>query len=213
MPTNTDPKAIPITCKGQLYVPLEELEEFQGGLKQMSPESLARCRSSIQEYGFSFPVFIWKRSILDGHQRLRVVRELLDEGRTIGAIPVVEIDAENEREAAEKLLLLSSRYGEITDAGLSEFIDNYGVEIEELIEKIELPEIDMDDFLETFIGDISPTGLPDGAPEDLSEFDKDIVVKLFMGPELWSEHADTILGRIKEALGEFNRKVKIQVAE
>jgi ParB-like chromosome segregation protein Spo0J len=204
---------IPITCKGQVYVPLEELNDFQGDLKKMSPESLARCRESILQIGFSFPVLVWGRSILDGHQRLRVVRELLAEGRTIGDIPVVEIEAKNEREAAEKLLALGSRYGEITDTGLSNFIDTYGVDIEEIASMIELPEIDLEDFLATFGEDIVPEGLPAGAPEDLSQFDKDVVVKLMMGPELWSEHADMLLGRIKEALGEFNRKVKIKVQE
>ena len=101
---------IQITCTGSGVKPIEQLRDFQGGLKTLRPEQLGKLKRSILKYGFTFPVFTWQDKILDGHQRLFATKELVKEGYEIDDIPVVEIEAENKKEAGEKLLALNSQY-------------------------------------------------------------------------------------------------------
>jgi hypothetical protein len=136
-----------ITCKGQKYVTLGELKPFQGGLKTVSQDDIERAKRSILRHGFSFPFLVWGRWILDGHQRLAAVKELLKEGHTIGPVPCVEIEASGRAEAAEKLLLINSRYGRITETGLAEFLSQNNLDLSEIIGGIELADVDIKEFL------------------------------------------------------------------
>lgn len=138
------PEKIPVTCKGSKKMPLSSLLEFQGNLKTLHDAEAKKLRSSILKHGFAFPVFVWGAHILDGHQRLFVLRQLIDEGYRIDDIPVVEIKAKDRSEAAEKLLLLNSRFGEITDAGLLDFIESFELDLSSL--ELNLENIDIDDI-------------------------------------------------------------------
>lgn len=152
---------IKITCKGTKYLPIDGLQAFQGNLKDLRAEELEKLKRSILRYGFSFPVFVWGDKILDGHQRVFAVRELLKEKHTIGKIPVVEIEAENETEAAEKLLILNSRYARITDEGLYEFLSNHSVDLTGIKDDLVLPEIDLDRFISGWSEETSQTVSPE----------------------------------------------------
>jgi ParB-like chromosome segregation protein Spo0J len=138
---------IPVTCKGSKSVALETLQDFQGNLKTLQLDELEKLKRSILKYGFSFPVFVWKDSILDGHQRLFALKELLKEDHTIGNIPVVEIQAKNKTEAAEKLLLINSRYAEIEYDGLQKFIDENQIDLDAIIADLSIPDIDLSEFM------------------------------------------------------------------
>ena len=132
-------KIIKINCNGSREVSIDELLEFQGNLKSLDQKEYNKLKQSIIEYGFSFPVFVWDNNkILDGHTRIFVIRRLLKEGFSIGNIPVVDIQAKDQTEAKEKLLILNSKYGKITEEGLSEFIDMSGIDFESLSDKISL---------------------------------------------------------------------------
>lgn len=146
-------KTIKITCKGQKYYPIDKLKNFQGELKELRKDEFEKLKRSILKHGFSFPVFVWGDFLMDGHQRVFVVGKLLEDGYTIGDIPVVEIDAKNEKEAAEKLLLLNSRYAKITDDGLYEYLNNFELDISELKVDLELPEINLDRFMARYFED------------------------------------------------------------
>ena len=137
-------KTIKITCKGQQYIPLGKLKAFQGNLKELRPDEFEKLKRSILKYGFSFPVFVWKNNLLDGHQRVFVTAELVKEGYAIGDIPAVEIDAKDETEAAEKLLFINSRYAEITKSGLDEFLNAHNLEIDLLKNDLNLYGIDFE---------------------------------------------------------------------
>ena len=71
---------------------------------------------------------------------------MITEGWSIVNIPVVDIEAENEREAKKLLLLVSSRYGHVTEEGFYEFISLSELDWEELKTEIDLPEIDIKKF-------------------------------------------------------------------
>ena len=111
-------KQIPIRCKGNRYLPFDKLKNFQGSLKEMSEANAGKLKASILKYGWVAPVFVWGGDyILDGHGRLLVLGELLKDGYTIGELPVVDIEAQTKKEAAEILLAINSKYQTITDEG------------------------------------------------------------------------------------------------
>lgn len=146
-------KEIKITCQGQKYLPIDQLKTFQGNLKELHEDEYEKLKRSILKYGFSFPVFVWQGYMLDGHQRVFTVNKLLSEGYTIGDIPVVEIEAKDKTEAAEKLLVLNSHYAKITDEGLYEFVNEMELDFESLAGDLELSDFDMDRFVEGYMKD------------------------------------------------------------
>ena len=132
---------IPITCRVTEYETLLRLKKFQGALKTLPKSEMEKLKKSILKYGFSFPVFVWEKNILDGHQRLDAIMELIKDGHEIDAIPIVRIDAANEKEAAEKLLLINSRYAQINQPGFENFIQTYDIEIEKIQPFLAIPEV------------------------------------------------------------------------
>jgi len=126
-------KRLRIECSGtEETIDLDNLEPFQGDLKRRTPEDIARVIKSIEEYGFSFPFFVWKNRkhnwCLDGHGRILALAEMRAQGWTIPPLPVVCIKARGVDEAKQKLLRMNSQYGEITVDGLLAFTE--GLEIE-----------------------------------------------------------------------------------
>jgi len=157
-------KKIKITCSGSSKRPISELLDFQGNLKTLESQQLKQLKRSILKYGFSFPVFVWGDYILDGHQRIFATKKLVEDGYSIADIPVVEVEAKNRKEAAEKLLELNSRFGEMSDAGLFEFLSDNMLDIDDL--EVNLPDVDlmpdMEDVKEkTAISDAEPSGKRD----------------------------------------------------
>ena len=162
---------IPVTCdpEGKLdRVPLDQIEEFQGKLKSLGKTEYAKLKQSITEKGFIVPCFAWRNGsdkwkLLDGHQRIRVIR---NEGWEIeGGIPIVEIAATDDRDAKEKLLAIVSRYGRVEGQGLYEFLDGSGIDLEQWAVP-DLPDLDLDSWLDEFMRDPEvPPGDPEAVPE------------------------------------------------
>ncbi|MBU0992387.1 MAG: ParB N-terminal domain-containing protein, partial [Proteobacteria bacterium] len=176
---------INITCKGSKYMPLDQLKNFQGNLKTLPVSELDKLKGSIMKHGFSFPVFVWNDSILDGHQRTFAVKKLMDEGYTIGNIPVVEIEAGSRTEAAEKLLILNSHYAHITEDGLSEFLSANELDINEIVSDLNLPDFDMESFLSGTIDEpVETEGLTDDdeVPDLPEEADTKPGDLIYLGP-------------------------------
>jgi len=144
-------KQIQIRCKGTSALPLDSFQNLQGNLKELRESEYKKLRKSIEKYGFRFPIFVWGNFILDGHQRILVIQKMISEGWSIDPIPVVEIEAENEKEAKRLVLLITSRYGHVTDEGLYEFIMTSELDFNELKEEVDLPEIDFKQFEENFL--------------------------------------------------------------
>jgi hypothetical protein len=204
---------IPITCKGQKYLPIDKLNSFQGNLKVLPPDQEDQLRSVILKYGFSFPVFIWGQSIIDGHQRLSVLKSLLAEGYQIkGGIPVVEIEAKDEQEAAEKVLLIESHYGRVTNDGLLEFITDFNIDMALLKDDLNLPDIDMDHFFTDFMEeDILPesseTAQPDQALSDT------VTIRIMCGRDIWASDGQAVLKDIEKCVAPYDDQFTIQLTE
>ena len=139
-------KHIHIKCKGNRYLSYSQLKTFQGNLKEMSKINVEKLKQSILIHGWIAPIFVWNNDyILDGHGRLLVLSLLLKEGYTIGDLPVVDVEAQTKKEAAQILLAINSNYQTITDDGLYEFMNEMEINFKEL-EMFELPDIDMERF-------------------------------------------------------------------
>lgn len=140
-----------INCTGATTVNLDELHELQGNLKDLSETNYVKLRNSLTQFGFSFPIFVWEdidgtKYILDAHQRRKTLLKMREEGWNIPQLPAVYIIATSKLEAKKKLLLLNSRYGEITEEGMTQFVNEVGLEIpgdDPFIDLLELPELDL----------------------------------------------------------------------
>ena len=126
-------KEIRITCKGTGYIELDEAKHFQGELKRISRKNLEKLKNRILKLGFNVPIFIWtdktgKRYLLDGHQRTRALYELRAAGYKVPPIPYAEIYADNIDDAKDKLLGISSQYGDFTQDGLRQFLGDLKID-------------------------------------------------------------------------------------
>lgn len=144
---------IKISCDTKLYLPLENIQDFQGALKTLDPIRKDKLKKQILEQGFSAPIFVWKNDgkyyCLDGTQRRIALTELKATGYKVPDLPCVEIFAKTKREAKKKLLSYVSQFGKVTGHGLYEYIQEAELDISEL-EDFEIPEIDMEAFKDEF---------------------------------------------------------------
>jgi hypothetical protein len=115
-----------IKCKAHETLPIDRILEFQGKLKKLPKEKRDKLQGSICEEGFIAPLFVWDDQgnyrLLDGHQRLTTLLYMREKGWDIPALPVVLIEADNEQDAKEKLLHITSQYGEFSIVGFDEFV-------------------------------------------------------------------------------------------
>jgi hypothetical protein len=125
---------IRIRCQGASTLPIDAIFDFQGGLKRLSQENAIRLATSLFVNGFCAPFFIWERDsdamCLDGHGRLNVLCGLREAGIPIPSmLPVAYIMADNESEARQKLLAITSQYGEFEIAQLDDWLKNIDADI------------------------------------------------------------------------------------
>ena len=143
-------KAIEIKCQGAAVLSIDEVRNFQGKLKTLSEESYQRLKQSILDLGFSFPLNIWKHNgrnlIIDAHQRVDTMLRMRSEGYIIPPLPVVYIDAKDKQEAARKVLAATSQYGEIKPDNLHSFLTEFNLDVKDMIDTLQFPEIDFDSF-------------------------------------------------------------------
>jgi hypothetical protein len=151
---------IAITADGvHNLVDIEELHDFQGNLKDLSSENYDKLKKLILKHGMSFAVHVWDKdgmlNIVDGHQRLRVLRKMREEGIEIPPIPIVKVRAKDFKEARELVLAGTSQFGELTDQGLYEFIAESGLDWRDVTYDFRFPELDFNNFAADFYGDLS----------------------------------------------------------
>ena len=125
-----------VKCKTQHTLPLEELTEFQGNLKERDSVDVGKIIKSIRKHGFSFPFFVWNHDainhVLDGHGRLLALKQMAKDGENIPELPIVYVDCKDETDAKELLLKLNSQYGKMTAESVLEFIGDIDLDFEEI---------------------------------------------------------------------------------
>jgi len=201
-------KNITIRCKGNRFLPYPEFKAFQGNLKTMSRADFDKLKRSILTYGWVAPVFVWNKvEILDGHGRLRVLGELLKQGYTIDPIPVVDIDANSRKEAAQILLQINSNFQKVTDDGLYEYMSAMEIQAEDL-ENVSLPEVNLERFIKHFFKEGGEEGRGAGGGYNISytiPFDNEEQQTFFFRWIRWLKKrypdCETIAGRLVKAIG------------
>jgi ParB-like chromosome segregation protein Spo0J len=144
-------KTIAIQCTAAVNLNLADLTPLQGGLKELSDASFEKLKQSILKHGITFPFFVWQSEdenyILDGTQRDRVLKRMaVDDGYDIPPLPCALIEAKNRQQAAEKILLISSQYGKMSNHSLEDFLAENDLDLSELQDELELPSIDLEFF-------------------------------------------------------------------
>ena len=143
-------QTVQIRCKAAVNLDLASLTPLQGDLKELSESNLNKLKQSILRHGITFPFFVWQSEgtnyILDGTQRDRVLKRMADDGYQVPALPCALIDAKDRREAAEKILLITSQYGKMTNNSLEDFLAENDLDLSELQNELELPSIDLEFF-------------------------------------------------------------------
>lgn len=131
----TPDNKIQVKAKGHTFLPIDRLLEFQGNLKRLTQQNREKLMASILEKGFIAPIFVWDDTgeyrLLDGHQRIKTLLWMRQQGWDIPMLPVDIIEADDEQDAKKKLLAITSQYGEFTVDGYAEFIND--IEIDDTI--------------------------------------------------------------------------------
>ncbi len=148
---------IKIAYNSPIEAHIDDLNAFQGDLKELSGESYHKLSTEIMETGFAFAPHIWinpkdkKLYLIDGHQRISVVKRLIEEGHKIKKIPVIPVFAKTFQDAKKRILQATSQYGRITNQGLANFATEAKIDISDLLKSFELPNFDFNKFQEQFI--------------------------------------------------------------
>lgn len=125
-----------VKCKTQHTLPLEDLTEFQGNLKERDNVDIGKIIKSINKHGFSFPFFVWNHDainhVLDGHGRLKALQQMVAHGENIPELPIVYVDCRDEADAKELLLKLNSQYGKMTAESIKDFLGDLQIDFTEL---------------------------------------------------------------------------------
>ena len=169
-------KKIEIKCTGTTFLELDQIIDFQGKLKHRSKKSLEDLKHKIVRLGFISSFIIWDKNgiyyTLDGHARIEALLSLMDDGYEIPPLPVIFVQAENEKDAREKLLSISSQFGEFELDELQSWLDDFEAEEAESFRFVDEEIVfDIEDDLEETEGD-----------DDLTEDIENEVTKL---GDLW----------------------------
>jgi hypothetical protein len=189
MKYNPSDNPIIVKCKAHQTEPIDRLTEFQGNLKRLSEKNREKLIGSICNRGFIAPIFVWDDhgdwKLLDGHQRIKTLLWMRENGWDIPMLPVDVIDANDEQDAKKKLLAITSQYGEFDIDGYMEFTES--IEIDETIR--------LTDGEFAIIGNECESDYPDLKDGDKEPFQQ-------MTFTLADEQAGNVKEAIKKALAE-----------
>ena len=155
--TKNKPLKISSTLVDLPFVRLSEVEDLQGGLKDLSKVNFDKLKKRLDKTGFKYPLYLWSHNgkyyNLDGNQRKRVIMATWGDVE----LPYIEVEAENEKAARKEILAISSQYGEVTKEGFDEFtFDFEEMDFDEVVDETtfdgwmdkEIPEAEEDNYEE-----------------------------------------------------------------
>lgn len=134
---------IKIRVKGSDSRKIDDLVHFQGDLKELTEINYQKLKKEIIELGFCEAVVIWGDKILNGHQRIRTLKRMRDEGFDIPLIPVTTVQADDEKQARRIVLSLTSQFGKLTEESLLAFAKESDINLDEIVESFNFPELNM----------------------------------------------------------------------
>jgi DNA modification methylase len=146
---STEEKVIKIKCEGKIYRELDDMIPLQGKLKSIDKENFDKLKRSLIKDGLPLGFHVWldkdKTYICDGHHRIMAMKALRDEGYHIPSLPCTPVIAKDKKEAARAVLISNSRYAEMSQESLSDFMIDFELKFDDL-EFLDLVDIDMKDI-------------------------------------------------------------------
>lgn len=129
-------------------IPLAELIEGYecNTLKQKHNRDLGDLKASILADGMIMPLIVWVQGkfVTDGAGRLQALQQLEYEGHEVPPIPYLPISANSKQEAKKHTLLISSKYGEITEESVADFLlDMQEIDLGNVNIGLDLDELDL----------------------------------------------------------------------
>lgn len=165
------PTEIKVSAREMKLVDIDALDPLQGNLKSLSKQRYQELKREIAETGFAFPLHVWKDGkrikIIGGHQRVRTLQVMREEGFKIPLIPAVFVDADDEKMARRRVLQDIMQFGEIESDGYYKFLHDSKFdpeEIQQIVQTFEMPSFDNKKFVAEYF---EPTQEPvaDEIPE------------------------------------------------
>jgi len=156
MPANTIKNKI----EGFGEVDLDTLLETQGNLKVLTEEGEDKLRANIKTNGWDSVFYVWRQKtkageklhVLDGHQRITVLKKLREEGVTLPPLHAVFIEAKTLAQARKIATSYMSQFGDFTVEGIREYLVPLGmadaVQIRGSVIELEREEIDLEGLFE-----------------------------------------------------------------
>jgi hypothetical protein len=183
---------IRVACDVKDHLPLDQITPFQGELKTLLKEDYERLRKEILDTGFAFPMFVWKSEskfyLIGGHQRVRALKTMRDEGFIIPLVPVVYILADSYKQAKRRILQDASQYGTVERQGLYELMSDIQMDPGDFASSFKLPELNIPSFnaeyfLDEETGKLETNhehdeGIPDSAETSRPTKQKDGAIEL-----------------------------------
>lgn len=124
---------IQISCQTKDTLDWRLIKPLQTNYKKRTPEQIEKLCRIIIKRGIRFPSFIAKIGdeiwAIDTHGRLLAYEELEKRGYTIPPVPVVYVDAKDKKEAKQLLLECDSRYGNVSQEGFEEFVEDLDISV------------------------------------------------------------------------------------
>lgn len=155
-----------IAVRGTGTMAIASLHNLQGDLKSISAENKAKLRKEILETGFAFSPHVWQDPatqevyLLDGHQRVQVLKDLESDGFTVPPVPVTYVEAASLREAKRRILQASSQYGHMNAQGLYDFMLLSDIAVDDVKVSFDLPQIDVKKLDNLFQPQVSEASQP-----------------------------------------------------
>lgn len=131
-----------------------EVLPLQGQLKALSKDSERKLLESLKDKGKFVPEFVWHNAqdgnwyTLDGHSRLKVYVKHDVKFNDSYVVPFLSIQASDTKDAKEKLLLINSDYGKITESGLLDFVKDLDISADWMNTKLDMSAFHNFDFVQ-----------------------------------------------------------------
>lgn len=147
---------INVTVKGAKLVALNDLKGTQGNMKFLDDASYEKFKQVILKHGFSEPITVWEKNkkyyILNGHQRLTLLKRMVSEGYKCPKIPISVVSAKSLKDAKKHVLSLASQYGKFDQKGVFDFLQETDISIDEFKTDYALADFGIESFESAFFG-------------------------------------------------------------
>ena len=147
-------------------------------LKHLSKESYNKLKNSLLNNNFCQTFNVWQNKntvyLLDGHHRIKLLKDLEKEVEVPECFPANFIDCKDRKEAVKLLLVYSSIYAKLEEESLYDFLKLEEINFKDLEDEIDLPSF----YFKEFDKLLAQDGKSDEELNDVPDVQKEAVSEL-----------------------------------